>query len=194
MKLNKISTIIGLSLMMTINAAMAEDPKPPVSVPKVNATPEQGHGTVTFKGAIIEAPCSIAADSVDQTVQLGQVSTTQLKAGTSSPRMFDIKLEGCDITAKKTVTATFSGVSSSSTGDALALMGGTAAGAGIHINDSTGTPIKIGAAAGEGNKTNLQAGTTTLHYSAFLKAIDTTGAGLKTGDFTSVATFNLSYQ
>ncbi|MDH1321666.1 type 1 fimbrial protein, partial [Enterobacter bugandensis] len=67
MKLKKISTIVSLSLIMACSTAMAAP-----------ATDSQGHGTVTFKGAIIEAPCSIAADSVDQTVQLGQVSSAAL--------------------------------------------------------------------------------------------------------------------
>ncbi len=35
---------------------------------------DQGHGKVTFKGAIIEAPCSIAPESIDQTIELGQIS------------------------------------------------------------------------------------------------------------------------
>ena len=34
-----------------------------------------GHGKVTFTGSIIDAPCSIAPESIDQTVDLGQVST-----------------------------------------------------------------------------------------------------------------------
>lgn len=35
---------------------------------------DQGHGTVTFTGSIIDAPCSIAPESIDQTVNLGQIS------------------------------------------------------------------------------------------------------------------------
>lgn len=37
-----------------------------------------GAGTVTFKGAIIEAACSIDPESVDQTVGLGQVAKSAL--------------------------------------------------------------------------------------------------------------------
>ncbi|MDH1321542.1 type 1 fimbrial protein, partial [Enterobacter bugandensis] len=112
------------------------------------------------------------------------------KNGTSSPRAFDIKLEGCDISGKHNVTAAFSGTAD---GDDLALMGGTAAGASIVIHDSMGAPIKINTAAATTGGEPLEAGTTTLHFSAFLKASKEVSK-IKTGDFTSVATFALNYQ
>lgn len=40
-----------------------------------------GQGTVTFKGAIIEAACSIDPESVDQTIGLGQVAKSALTGG-----------------------------------------------------------------------------------------------------------------
>ncbi|WP_332459523.1 fimbrial protein, partial [Serratia marcescens] len=59
---------------------------------------DQGHGTVTFKGAIIDAPCSITPETVDQTVNLGQISNVALKnGGQSSPKNFVIKLENCEL-------------------------------------------------------------------------------------------------
>lgn len=54
MKLNK--TILAAGLVLGF-ASMA------------NAA-DQGHGTVTFTGSIIDAPCSIAPESIDQTVNL----------------------------------------------------------------------------------------------------------------------------
>ncbi|MGP2706387.1 fimbrial protein, partial [Serratia marcescens] len=58
---------------------------------------DQGHGKVTFTGSIIDAPCSISPETVDQTVDMGQVSNVALKnGGKSAPRQFDIKLEQCD--------------------------------------------------------------------------------------------------
>ncbi|WP_162873675.1 fimbrial protein, partial [Klebsiella pneumoniae] len=69
---------------------------------------------------IIDAPCSIAPESIDQTVDLGQVSNVALKnGGKSNPRPFEIKLEQCDITTLKTVKTTFSGVASSTDKDLL---------------------------------------------------------------------------
>lgn len=47
---------------------------------------DQGHGKVTFTGSIIDAPCSISPDSIDQTVSLGQISNAALaNSGTSTP-------------------------------------------------------------------------------------------------------------
>lgn len=36
---------------------------------------EQGSGKIKFKGVVINAPCSIAPDSVDKEVDLGEVTT-----------------------------------------------------------------------------------------------------------------------
>ncbi len=53
---------------------------------------------VTFKGAIIEAPCSIAPESIDQTIELGQISNMALAdGGKSSPKTFDIALQNCNV-------------------------------------------------------------------------------------------------
>ncbi|AIJ06761.1 major fimbrial subunit MrfA [Edwardsiella piscicida] len=66
MKLNKLVVMLGLVAATTSGAAFA-------------AT--EGSGTVTFKGAIIDAPCSITPDTTDQTVNLGQVSSNALLGG-----------------------------------------------------------------------------------------------------------------
>ena len=47
---------------------------------------DQGHGKVTFTGSIIDAPCSISPDSIDQTVSLGQISNACLLYTSPSPR------------------------------------------------------------------------------------------------------------
>ena len=40
-----------------------------------HAASNQGSGKVTFTGEIIDAPCSVAPESVDQTVPMGQISS-----------------------------------------------------------------------------------------------------------------------
>ncbi|MFQ9948740.1 MAG: hypothetical protein ACLRXB_02160 [Escherichia coli] len=42
--------------------------------------PNQGSGKITFKGEVIDAPCSIAPGD-DQTINLGEVADTVLKSG-----------------------------------------------------------------------------------------------------------------
>lgn len=87
----------------------------PTAVP---AMIDQGHGKVTFTGSIIDAPCSISPETVDQTVDMGQVSNVALKnGGKSAPRQFDIKLEQCDNSTLKTVTTTFEGKASAANKD-----------------------------------------------------------------------------
>lgn len=63
MKLNKIMLAAAMAFGATSFAHAAD----------------QGHGKVNFIGSIIDAPCSIAPESLDQTVDLGQVSNVALK-------------------------------------------------------------------------------------------------------------------
>lgn len=170
MKLNK--TVIAACLAFgAISAANAAD---------------MGHGTVTFKGSIIEAPCSISSDSVDQTVQLGQISAAALAAGGESlPKTFKIKLDNCELGALKNVTTTFTGAAGA--GDRLGVTG-TAKGASIALTDGANNVIKLGTAS---LPQTLQDGNNELVLSAYLKG---DGATVTPGDFTGVTNFTLSYQ
>ncbi|NTX79564.1 type 1 fimbrial protein [Serratia proteamaculans] len=161
----------------------------------------QGSGTVTFTGSIINAPCSIAPDSVDQTVNLGSVANKALaNGGKSSPQNFNIKLQDCDITGlvDKTVTTTFTGTPSKINANNLGLTG-TASGAAIVLTQG-GTDIKLGEAT---TATKVGEGNNTLAFAAYLQG-ETVTAATKTdsavyapivpGDFKSVANFTLAYQ
>ncbi|CAI2045352.1 Fimbria A protein precursor [Serratia fonticola] len=111
--------------------------------------------------------------------------------GVSPSQKFNIKLEGCDVSAlaNKTITTAFNGVAD---GDNLKLQSGTASGATIVIEDSAGKPIKINSATGASPE-GIGDGTNTLHFSAYLKG-NTGSSTIKTGNFASVASFMLSYQ
>ncbi|MDY0969675.1 fimbrial protein [Siccibacter turicensis] len=153
---------------------------------------DQGHGKITFTGSIIDAPCSINPDSIDQTVEMGQISNVALKAGsntgTSIPRNFEIKLENCDITTLKSVKTTFTGAEGGTDGS-LGVTG-TAKGASIILTNGDGKQIKIGEASAA---RNLQSGNNTLLFSAYLKG-DGASATVIPGDFTAIADFTLAYQ
>lgn len=175
MKLNKI--VLGVSLALGI-ASFA------------NAA-DQGHGTVTFTGSIIDAPCSIDPDTIDQTVNLGQVSNVALEGkGTSAPKYFEIRLENCSLIKdkKNTVTATFSGATGGTEG--MLGMTGTAQGASIAMADTSGKLIKLGTPT---SAQALQTGNNTLGFTAYLQG-DGASAGIVPGDFKSVANFTLAYQ
>ena len=56
----------------------------------------QGSGKITFKGEVIDAPCSIAPGDEDQTINLGEVADTVLKSGQKSlPVDVTIHLQDC---------------------------------------------------------------------------------------------------
>ena len=153
---------------------------------------DAGHGKVTFNGAIIDSPCSISPDTVDQTVDLGQVSNVALAAngknGTSVPRPFQIKLENCDISTLKTVQTTCSGSVSAYDPDSLGISG-TASGASIVMNDGSNNKIKLGVPT---TPQTLLNGYNTLVYSAFLQG-GGASATIIPGEFQSIAGFTLAY-
>lgn len=159
---------------------------------------DQGHGVITFKGAIIDAPCSIAQESQYQTVDLDQVSNVALKnGGKSNPKTFKIELRGCELGALKTATATFTG-SPAANPDLLAIKG-TAQGASLAIADHTGALIKLGETS---PAQTLSDGDTFLQFTAYLQGdmVNPIGGGEATpaeivpGDFETFANFTLAYQ
>lgn len=184
MKLSKVALAMGLGMALVSGFANAA----PSGTATPSATGGQGHGTVHFKGEIIDAPCSIAPESADQTVDLGQVSNSALaNKGTSTPVPFDIKLQNCDISTYKTVTATWSGTPDVNMQSAWGITG-TASGAAIVLRDASEKQIKLGE---ETSPTTLTADNTTIAMSAFLQG---DGQPVVPGAFTGVADFVLAYQ
>lgn len=154
---------------------------------------DQGHGKVTFTGSIIDAPCSIKPQSIDQTVELGQISNASLlNAGKSQPRVFTIELEDCVFTgpaAANKVSVTFTGMESVANNGLLGITG-SASGASVAITDGAGEVIKLG----QGTKPQeLQdSPSNTLKFSAYLQG-DGAAATITEGSFQSVADFTLAY-
>ncbi|CAI1626480.1 MAG TPA: fimbria A protein [Serratia grimesii] len=174
MQLNKIM----LSAILSLGA---------ISV--AHAAGDQGHGTVTFSGSIIDAPCSIALSDIDQTVDLGQVSNVALaNGGSSKPASFEVKLEGCVLGTAKNVTTTFTGIEGA---NGLLGMTGAAKGASIALTNGDGSPLKLNTPS---KKQVLQDGNNTMSFSAFLKGDGVKDAAVVPGDFKSVVNFTLAYQ
>lgn len=176
-------TIMAITLATSSVAAMAVD---------------QGKGVITFKGSIIDAPCSIAQESQYQTIEMNQVSNVALKnGGKSSPTPFKIELRGCDLGALKSATATFTGSPAGNT-DLLAIKG-SAKGASLAIADHKGELIKLGSPS---PAQTLSDGDTFLLFSAYLQGDTIPGVGeepakgvtIEAGDFETFANFTLAYQ
>lgn len=152
---------------------------------------DQGHGKVTFTGAIIDSPCSISPESIDQTVELGQVSNVALKdGGQSTPRNFQIHLENCELSDVNKVSLTFTGMESNEV-DGLLGITGTAKGAAVAITDGSGQLIEL---AKPTPTQELQDGSNTLSFSAYLQGTSNTENEIIPGEFQSVADFTLAYQ
>lgn len=161
------------------------------SASMAQAATDQGHGKVTFTGSIIDAPCSIAPESADQTVDMGQISKVAMQnGGQSTPKNFDIKLEGCSFgtpAAKNKVQVTFTGLESRA-GKGLLAITGTAKGASVAITQA-GQIITLGTATKE---QTLQEGNATLSFAAYMQG-DGASAIISEGDFQAVTDFTLKY-
>ncbi len=158
----------------------------------VNAA-NQGQGVINFKGTVIDAPCGIAQESADQTIDFGQISKAHLNNnGISVKKDLNIKLVNCDLTEqKKTVSVTFSGTSVNGHTDELGTAGDT--GTAVVVSASDGSMVKFDGTTSS-NATQLQDGDNTLKYTTWVKKSSAAGTEVKEGDFTAVANFNLSYQ
>ncbi|NIF33020.1 type 1 fimbrial protein [Enterobacter sp. Cy-643] len=173
MKVNKIASIIALSMGLFTMGAQAAD---------------EGKGEVKFIGSIIDAACSINPDSSEQEVDLGQITVNQLASeGRSKAQAFNIKLENCTLDEDKanTVSITFNG--ESPTGSKLLGIIGTT-GAGVGIGAATGAQIELG------KKTfvqNLTEGDNTLLFSAWLQGL--AGAVAVPGEFYASTNFTMQY-
>lgn len=191
MKLNVIASAFIMSLGLATTAVNAAD---------------GGAGTITFTGAIVDAPCSINPDSSDQEVDLGQVALSQLADnGVSKPQAFKINLENCaylddgkgngggndnDSRAlvAPSVKVQFGGSKAVADNDTWFGITGTASGAGVVITDAAGTPIPVG---GSSAARELLDGNNTLGFSAYLQGL---GNEITIGEFEAVTDFALSYE
>ena len=173
---------MGVGSMLLCGSAVAAD--------------SAGSGKVTFNGEIINAPCSVDSDSVDQVVYLGQISTKQLAKGGESDEKngkFSIKLLNCEVTpADDAIKVTFSG-SQDPNDTSLLVIGGQAAGAGIKMIAPGGATVVLGQPTAAYTLSN---GDNELPFSAVLKGYDVHNAAnpLRAGDFTAVTNFTLSYE
>ncbi|MEG5552306.1 fimbrial protein [Enterobacter wuhouensis] len=166
------------------------------SISSVANAAGEGNGKVTFTGSIIDAPCSITPESIDQTVELGQISKVALQdGGKSTPRNFSIDLEDCSFgtpATKNKVQLTFTGMESAA-GNGLLGITGTASGASVAITSGDGQLITLGTPTSE---QILQDGNNTLSFAAYVQG-DTDGTGesatITEGDFQAVADFTLAY-
>ncbi|MCU6343475.1 type 1 fimbrial protein [Escherichia coli] len=155
----------------------------------------QGSGTITFSGEIIDAPCSIHPDDTKQTIQMGSVSNASLRNDNAAVKNFGIRLVGCDL-QKYDLDGTpdgnnkWSGVKAKFTGTSLNnnKLLKISDNVGIELRHA-GNPLTFGTASDKMELTGDQE----LSFQAQVKAVDKTGP-ISLGEFNSVANFELSYE
>ncbi|EIY5515288.1 type 1 fimbrial protein [Salmonella enterica] len=159
-----------------------------------NAATAQGQGKINFKGSVIDAPCGIAPESADQTIDFGQISKAHLNNnGISKKQNVDIKLVNCDFgtpkagaSLKNTVKVSFSGMN---TGSDFTSLGLSTTNAVVKMSGQDGKLVKFdGTTPSDGSK--LQSGDNTLRYQAWVQK---GAADVKEGEFSAVANFALAY-
>lgn len=136
MKLKHVGMIVVSVLAMSSAAVSAAEGDESVTT-TVNG------GVIHFKGEVVNAACAIDSESMNQTVELGQVRSSHLaKAGDLSSAVgFNIKLNDCDTNVSSNAAVAFLGTTVTSNDDTLALQSsaaGSAQNVGIQILDRTG--------------------------------------------------------
>ncbi|EFP0197003.1 type 1 fimbrial major subunit FimA [Escherichia coli] len=179
MKLKHVGMIVVSVLAMSSAAVSAAEGDESVTT-TVNG------GVIHFKGEVVNAACAIDSESMNQTVELGQVRSSRLaKAGDLSSAVgFNIKLNDCDTNVSSNAAVAF-------LGDTLALQSsaaGSAQNVGIQILDRTGEVLILDGATFSA-KTDLIDGTNILPFQARYIALGQSVAGTANAD----ATFKVQY-
>jgi len=162
---------------------------------------EQGSGKIKFKGVVINAPCSIAPDSVDKEVDLGEVTTAMINANRkSAPVAVDINLQNCELEnpgdesatpiTKVDVTFTSTATNAADTSLMANTYADGAQNVGVRLLDNAEAKITLGSA----KEVALQSGSDTqvLHFKAQMEV--PTGATATAGQVEATANYVLQYK
>ncbi|MFY1984103.1 fimbrial protein [Achromobacter xylosoxidans] len=162
------------------------------------AAGEMGQGTITFTGAVLEAPCSIEATDTNLAVDLGQVSKKSLSAagkyGNSVP--IEIHLKGCNFGTAGAGATTPPGSKvaikfpgQTGTDGMIPNTLGNAQNVSIQLLQANGTS-KVNFDAGDPG-TQMVDGANTL---SFFARITATATGVTAGTVSSKVTYMLDYK
>ncbi|HAS1560100.1 fimbrial protein [Enterobacter asburiae] len=149
-------------------------------------------GTIQFLGSVVNAPCSVSADSERGIVILDQVTLDSMgaKGETSGQaKAFNISLENCDVTTYTNATVTFHGQSSPDQAGVLANTAGSGAAKGVALQlfGPDGNKLDV---EKESSKQILSTGTNKIPMSVDYV---TTADAATAGAVESVATFQVTY-
>lgn len=152
MKLKHVGMIVVSVLAMSSAAVSAAEGDESVTT-TVNG------GVIHFKGEVVNAACAIDSESMNQTVELGQVRSSRLaKAGDLSSAVgFNIKLNDCDTNVSSNAAVAFLGTTVTSNDDTLALQS-SAAGSAQNVGIQSDTMVLVKAPGADNVKIENQTG------------------------------------
>lgn len=179
---NKIWPLLPLTLLLfgssTLSFAKAVD---------------QGHGTVSVNGSIIDTACAIETTDRYQIIHLNTESISEMiHFGEAKPHPFSIRLINCtlsptDATHHREPWSTFSTTFDGPAENGLFKVFGDAAGVGLQISDAAGNISIPGEPMPAGD---LLTGDMDLKYNIRLMG---DGHTLKAGDYRSIIRFKIDY-
>ncbi|MFQ2724903.1 fimbrial protein [Aeromonas caviae] len=177
---------IGLALCPLL-AVMAE--------PRASNDLELLGNTVHLHGRIIDQPCVVAPESLDQEVEMGVVDVKELYAnGAGQLVPFSIRLTNCKSGIFRMAKVTFTGSQDTQLGGGLAFTAGIARGAGIRLYDVTQSPLDLGTAS----RGYLLGGATDNELQFFARVEGHPDAlaakNIQPGDYSAVANFIVAYE
>lgn len=150
-------------------------------------------GTITIDGQIEDNSCTVAQESVDQSVTLGDISSRDMRqAGDSSlPVAFSIDLQNCG-SGTSGVEITFTGDADNTNPALLALTkdSGSASGLGITIKDDRSTAIPLNSAS----RTYTIDPTQVDNRLTFYAQYTATSSEVTAGTANATATFTMTWQ
>lgn len=179
MKLDKMACSLAISLALASTGAIAD-------------TTTVSGGTINFEGKVVNAACSVAADSMNQTITLDDVKVSKLAtAGEASGQAvpFQIVIADCDTTVMKNVSVSFNGQSDAISTGALAnnAGAGAATNVGLQLYGPDGEPLALGV---ESSTVALTGEQNSLPFSVDYIA---TGDAATAGTVAATATFSMNY-
>lgn len=151
--------------------------------------------TVHLHGRIIDQPCVIAPESLDQAVDMGVVDVKQLYANGAGEQVpFSIRLTNCKPGIFRMAKVTFTGSKDAQLSGGLAFTAGIAKGAGIRLYDVTKTPLDLGAPS----RGYLLGGSADNELQFFARVEGHPDAlaakNIQPGDYSAVANFIVAYE
>ncbi|MBO0407982.1 fimbrial protein [Aeromonas hydrophila] len=152
-------------------------------------------GELHLHGRIIDQPCVVAPESLEQEVEMGVVDVKQLYANGAGEQVpFSIRLTNCKPGIFRMAKVTFTGSKDAQLSGGLAFTAGIAKGAGIRLYDVTQAPLDLGTPS----RGYLLGGTADNELQFFARVEGHPDAlaakNIQPGDYTAVANFIVAYE